>query len=908
LLNHSDVKCQVAYDGLTFRHDAYKPSIKSTSSLFLFDWINTLWNIGSLLSRLGAQANRGTDEGIKTANKYFQQSAGVFDAILQILSTPRGRTLSMPGSTSAPLPCLSNESITFVKQLMLAQAQLCFYEKAVRDKRTSGTMKSSVIAKLAAQTHILFRATLSSCKVGVIASALDPSWSHHVEYQTTLFSAAAEYWQSQAVKELAATEARGYGEEIARLSVAEQHLVQCLNIATKYKLSPAFADGANAFLKTVTASKATAEHDNRTVYMDAVPPTQSLTEIAGLLMVKPLPIFDYYASLAAAGVPPEPPLFQQILPVEISEVKSSADDRLKEFLRSTTAQANESSNEARVVLSSVGLPGSVESYKSGGDLPESLWEKVQRIQSLGSIASIRNKIQELHATSQRVAISLSNIDDCLNKEESQDVIFRSKHSSYDAASSIVPSKILQKDLRENLAKLKSVFDLARDTSDKAVLQEILGPDSISGDATKVLAMMAQGTIPLKQLNMFDSILASSSKSQLIPLATKVVNGDSSDHSVVTDLLDVDHHIEPSASSKLDEVIHELENNLVEVAQLIEQRENMVAESTKLVPITIHTLEARLIERHSAGGGRSELLMVADDTIAGGTEEIKRSMSENISKQEELLKKILKTNEEFAKAVANDKKTVERNLVIGKVEEIMAKFYNWHAKLTAGVTFYINLQARASALLQNCDDVAYTQQLRRQEYETNLFKSYERTNQEALDHELAMKLAADMDMNASQASAPPPAPASYGMPPQSQQQQQQHSASGGWQQPPAYQPQPQSNYSYSSQGYAPAPTPNPYPMTSPPTYTSPPQYYQQQPQQPPMQAYDPNQYGIVSNQQSYGSYPQNAYQQPVPQPQPSYQQPVIQMQVPPPSNAAAPPSSDHDSKVRYSLTSYYAHLI
>ena len=153
---------------------------------------------------MGAQSDRSTDEGIKTANKFFQQSAGIFDHIHQLMSSPRGKALFsstqgtfilnqycgqisdlvlISGVICVNLPCLSMESLNFVKQLLLSQAQLCFYEKAVRDKKTNGTMKSSVIAKLAAQSSTLFRNAVAACKVGSMASILDPTWSYHVEYQ-----------------------------------------------------------------------------------------------------------------------------------------------------------------------------------------------------------------------------------------------------------------------------------------------------------------------------------------------------------------------------------------------------------------------------------------------------------------------------------------------------------------------------------------------------------------------------------------------------------------------------------------------------------------------------------------------------------------------------------------------------
>ena len=45
------------------------------------------------------------------------------------------------------LPCLSEDCLCMARQLMLAQAQLCFYEKAVKDKKT-GNMKPVIIAKI----------------------------------------------------------------------------------------------------------------------------------------------------------------------------------------------------------------------------------------------------------------------------------------------------------------------------------------------------------------------------------------------------------------------------------------------------------------------------------------------------------------------------------------------------------------------------------------------------------------------------------------------------------------------------------------------------------------------------------------------------------------------------------------
>jgi hypothetical protein len=63
-------------------------------------------------------------------------------------------------------------------------------------------------------------------------------------------------------------------------------------------------------------------------------------------------------------------------------------------------------------------------------------------------------------------------------------------------------------------------------------------------------------------------------------------------------------------------------------------------------------------------------------------------------------------------------------------------------------------------MQQCDDLSYTQQLQRQEYESDRMRAQDRATQEMRDHEMAMKLAAELENSqlASKqpvANAPPP---------------------------------------------------------------------------------------------------------------------------------------------------------
>ena len=79
---------------------------------------------GAIESTLSTRVERSTDEGTKTAFKHYQQAAGYFDFILSLL--PHCSILT---TSSQTFPCLTQPGVKFAKDLMLAQAQFCFYER-----------------------------------------------------------------------------------------------------------------------------------------------------------------------------------------------------------------------------------------------------------------------------------------------------------------------------------------------------------------------------------------------------------------------------------------------------------------------------------------------------------------------------------------------------------------------------------------------------------------------------------------------------------------------------------------------------------------------------------------------------------------------------------------------------------
>lgn len=76
----------------------------------------------------------------------------------------------------------------------------------------------------------------------------------------------------------------------------------------------------------------------------------------------------------------------------------------------------------------------------------------------------------------------------------------------------------------------------------------------------------------------------------------------------------------------------------------------------------------------------------------------------------------------------DAASIARDTNIRTMEEAIAKFFELHGKLASGESFYTNLQMRLSKLYRSCEDIAFSQQLQRQEFEQNMIREQERSVQ------------------------------------------------------------------------------------------------------------------------------------------------------------------------------------
>ena len=81
-------------------------------------------------------------------------------------------------------------------------------------------------------------------------------------------------------------------------------------------------------------------------------------------------------------------------------------------------------DEARAQLTSVNLPGSLEAFKSGEKVPDSLWEKIERLARFGGEGALRAKLAELEENIQRAESTMEQVEKSLAEEEKIDDSFR----------------------------------------------------------------------------------------------------------------------------------------------------------------------------------------------------------------------------------------------------------------------------------------------------------------------------------------------------------------------------------------------------------------------------------------------------------------------------------------------------
>ena len=343
-----------------------------------FERANVLYNLAALYGQLASGTSHADAEGLKTAASYYGQAAGVLGYLRDTVIADADMASCVPEDMdAATLDCL--------EQLMLAQAQECFWMRAVSER-----YKDATIAKLAARLSDLYDA---AGEAAMKSDAISRAWIHHVSAKHHHFAGAAQYRAS-----LDCLEKRRYGEEVARLQDALACVAEGLKENRGGYLSKTVIEDLTGLKRRVEEDLKRAERDNDVIYLNVVPPKSELKILDRANMATPrVPPqvekpFEYLGDTAEFG----PALFSKLVPFAVHLAVSVYEERRDRLVNQNIIHDLEVLTEQlHATLLELNLPGSLQAIERPLGLPGSLVQHAEEMRYADAVSRAKRSFEDI---------------------------------------------------------------------------------------------------------------------------------------------------------------------------------------------------------------------------------------------------------------------------------------------------------------------------------------------------------------------------------------------------------------------------------------------------------------------------------------------------------------------------------
>lgn len=402
-------------------------------STIAFEKVCVLFNIAALQSSIASTQCLDSDEGLKTAAKLFQQSAGIFGHLKS----------AAPSLGQEPTPDLSPDTLHVLSNLMLTQAQEIFVIKAIKDG-----MKDQVIAKLAAQGEEMFADVLKSMQKESLKPLWDKDWIPIIAGKQAGFHGLTMLYQSAVF-----TSGKKIGEGIAAL----QKSVELFKASQSRSGKPTLFD---EFAKKAQRNLVEAKKENDFIYNATIPNADALESSGKFQLAKALPLTNPMSANFKD-------LFSDLVPVALQQAINACDSQKNDIVNAEVMKLRDATQTLNGVLSSLNLPAAIEVNQPGSSLPPSLLEKANELRDKGGIQSIKTLIEELPESLTRNKEILDETERMLKEEQESDHQLRSQFKERWTRTS---SEKLNEMFRTSASKYREIINNAI-TADKVVRQK-----------------------------------------------------------------------------------------------------------------------------------------------------------------------------------------------------------------------------------------------------------------------------------------------------------------------------------------------------------------------------------------------------------------------------------------------------
>lgn len=401
-------------------------------SSIAFEKVGVLFNIAALQSSVAASQCMDSDEGLKTAAKLFQQSAGIFNHL----------KTTAPALGQEPTPDLTPDTLHVLSNLMLSQAQEIFVFKAIKDG-----MKDLIIAKLASQAEEMFADLLKAMQKDSLRTLWDKEWLPIIAGKQAGFHALTMLFFAGHLNTT-----KKFGEQIAAL----QKSIDLFKAAQARAMKPILEE----YNKRAQRSLVEAKKENDFIYNAVIPSADTLESPGKAQIAKPLPLASPMSSSFKD-------IFNDLVPVALQQAMNSCDAQKSEIVNAEVMKLRDATQTLNGVLSRLNLPAAIEVAQPGSALPPSLLEKANGVRDQGGIALIRKLIDDLPESLTRNKEILDETEKMLNEEEHSDEQLRGQ---FKERWTRTKSDQLNGMFRSSVSKYREIINNAI-TADKVVRQK-----------------------------------------------------------------------------------------------------------------------------------------------------------------------------------------------------------------------------------------------------------------------------------------------------------------------------------------------------------------------------------------------------------------------------------------------------
>ncbi|ORX79707.1 BRO1-domain-containing protein [Basidiobolus meristosporus CBS 931.73] len=619
-----------------------------------------LFNIGAMYSQLGQAENRSSSEGLKKACQHFQNAAGVFKYIQEnLLSELR----------CSPTPDMGMPVLNALINLMLAQAQECFWQKAVKDQ-----MKDAIIAKLAESVASFYDAAYDLASHNALGSLFGQQWMAQMHIKANHFHAAALFRKS--------SECIGqnkYGEEISRLRGADEYVRKGLELQRSGRES--VINDLKSLQAIIQKNLNRAEKDNDMIYLELVPDLTNIAAITPANMVKPTPPSEitspgsFMTEQSVIG----PPLFSKLVPFAVHQAASIYADRKDQLIKHDVVDfLDELDTEYLDFLQSVNLPGSLQALEQPIGLPPSLLAKADEVRSDGGASHLDSIIATIKDLAARDSSLLDEAFASLTQEAEDDEEMRAQFAGRWTRPS---SRSLTVNLTEQGQKFKQTLESAA-KSDSIVRAK------------------------LESWRKFIDLL-SGSRSEL-ERAVPALNGASGlDNDIIGQL--------QALLYEMDEKMKARKKLVAEVRGFAEQddigpsllRATVAISANASSPIVnIETSHFEDLFSQELRKYEHYLELVKEESVA----------------QEELLENLKEINGQFVATRRNSSQVQSREKALQNLDVAYGKYKEILNNLQEGAKFYRDFEKIIQKFLESCKDFSFARKMESKDYLSQLTRS------------------------------------------------------------------------------------------------------------------------------------------------------------------------------------------